>query len=189
MKNLILNSWRFVFFIALISMTSSCLDEGTTKEPIPWIEGEGTVSATNVALDFNGLLVWKSASEIHSFYATIKDRVVEGTFEVYNFDPEGNPVSDAQGVIDGIVFEQDCLTARITGKITSGSDPTYLGLYAVWTVMDNGTDINETTDIRYPTDFETAKYHRDGGLSLDWFGFTSFFSAEDKVQLQSKGCD
>ncbi|MEB2780407.1 hypothetical protein U3A58_08370 [Algoriphagus sp. C2-6-M1] len=188
MKKLILNSWRFVFFIILISATSSCLED-KFSEPIPWIEGEGTVSATNVSLDFNGLLIWKSSTEVHSYYAKIKDKVVEGTFEVYNFDIEGKPVSDAQGDIESIVFERDCKTARITGIITKGSDPTYLGLYAVWTVIANGSDINETSDIRYPVDPETAKYHRDGGLSMKWYGFTSFFSANNKVKLQSKGCN
>lgn len=188
MNNLRLNSLRFGVFAILIGLTTSCFEE-EEKPPIPWIENEGTVMASNVFLDFNGLLIWKSATEKHSYYAKIKDRVVEGTFEVYNFDLEGEPVSDAQGEIESIVFEQDCKTARITGIITKGSDPTYLGLYAVWTVIDNGSNINETSDIRYPIDPETAKYHRDGGLSLDWYGFTSYFSAENKVQLQSKGCD
>lgn len=183
-----LNSWRFGFFIILIGLATSCIEK-EEKPPIPWIENEGTVMATDVFLDFDGLLVWKSATEKHSYFAKIKDKKVEGTFEVYNFDTEGNPVSDAQGEIESIVFEQNCTTARITGIITAGSDPTYLGLYAVWTVVDNGSTINETTDIRYPVDPETAKYHRDGGLSLKWYGFTSNFSASNKVQLQSKGCN
>lgn len=188
MNNSIFTGLRFVFFLIVIGLTTSCYEDEPAP-PIPWIEGEGTLSATNVALDFNGLLVWKSATEIHSYSAKIKDRVVEGTFEVYNFDVAGDPVSDAQGTIIGIAFEQDCKTARISGKITSGSDPTYLGKYAVWTVVDNGSTINESTDIRYPTDSETAKYHLDGGLALDWYGFPSYFSAKNKVQLQSKGCN
>lgn len=188
MRNLRITSWRFAFFIALTGLSTSCYEDDPIP-PIPWIEGEGTISATNVNLDFNGLLVWKSATETHSYTAKIKDRVVEGTFEVYNWDPEGNPVSDAKGTINGIAFEQDCKTVRISGIITSGSDPTFLGMYAVWTAVANGSTINETTDIRYPTDAETAKYHRDGGLDLEWYGFTSYFSAQNKSKLQSKGCN
>lgn len=181
-------SWRLGVFVILMGLTSSCYEDETTLEPINWIEGEGTLSATNVSLDFNGMLVWKSATEIHSYYVKIKDKVVEGTFEVYNFDVDGDPVSDAQGTIDGIVFERDCKTARITGTITSGSDPAFIGLYAVWTVIDNGSSINETSDIRYPIDAETAKYHRDGGLSLAWYGFPAYLPTNNKVKLQSKGC-
>ncbi|MFN3996255.1 MAG: hypothetical protein ACK4HU_00440 [Algoriphagus sp.] len=148
----------------LIGLTSSCLDENA--KTFPWIEGEGTVQATNVSLDFDGKLLYKSSSEVHSYYAKIKDKVVEGTFEVYNFDLQGKSVSDAQGEVDSIVFEKDCKTARITGIITKGSDPTFIGKYAVWTVLDNGSTINQTSDIRYPVDVESAKYHLDGGLSL-----------------------
>ncbi len=189
-SNLKFSDCRYFVFILLVGLLSSCFEEDASIEPIlPWIEGEGSVQATNVDLDFGGLLLYKSATEIHSYNAEIKDKIVKGTFEVYNFDLDGKPVSDAQGEIDGIVFDPDCKTARITGVITSGSDDTYLGLYAVWTVIDNQPAVNETTDIRYPTDAETAKYHRDVGLSLEWYGFKSYFPTNNQVNLQSKGCD
>ncbi|HSF56012.1 MAG TPA: hypothetical protein VLA71_19810 [Algoriphagus sp.] len=183
------NSCLFSFFILLMSLTTSCAEDDSSINPIlTWIDGEGSIQATDVFLDFQDMLVYKSATEIHSYNASIKDKIVEGTFEVYNFDREGNPVSDAQGKIESIVFEEDCKTARITGIITTASDPEFLELYAVWTVIDNGAGLNETTDIRYPIDPETAKYHRDAGLSLEWYSFKSYFSAEGKVHLESKGC-
>lgn len=182
-------SWRFPVLFILFTLASSCSEEDTSINPIlTWLDGEGTVEASEVFLDFKGTH-YRSATEIHSYTASIKDRVVGGTFEVYNFDTNGNPVSDAKGDVETIVFEENCMTVRITGIITSGSDPAYLGKHAVWTVLDNGSNINETTDIRYPVDPATAKYHCDVGLTLEWFSFKSLFPAGGKVKVQSKDCN
>lgn len=182
------SNFKILVFASLAILFASCsLEDTSVDTPKTWLDGVGTAQATGVFLDFNGTN-YKSATEAHSYSAKIKDRVIEGSFEVYNFGLEGEPVSDAKGEVICIVFEDDCKTARITGIITSGSDPTFPGLYAIWTVVDNGMDINGTTDIRYPLDEATAKYHCEVGVSLDWYNFDSYFSCEGKVQVRSKNC-
>lgn len=178
-----------VLFFALVFLISGCSTEDTAIDPKKsWIDGEGTAEASDVSFNFKYTL-FRSDTENYSFNASIKNKVIEGTFEVFNYDRNGISVSDAKGNITCIVFEEDCKTARITGIITSGSDPEFLGLYAVWTVVDDGLDLNETTDIRYPIDEATAKYHCEEGLTLDWFNMESMFSAGGKVKVESKDCN
>jgi hypothetical protein len=181
-------NFKIIAFSTLITLLASCSFEDVS--PIPpksWLDGTGTAQADEVFLDFKNML-YKSATEVHSYRAEIKDQRVEGTFEVYNFDKNGGPVSDAKGQVICIAFEEDCKTARITGVITSGSDPAFAGLYAIWTVVDNGMDINETTDIRYPIDQATADYHCEVGVPLEWYNFDSYFSCEGKVQVRALDC-
>ncbi|MBN7812005.1 hypothetical protein J0A68_13720 [Algoriphagus sp. H41] len=173
---------------ALAIFAFGCSLEDTSLTPdIPWIDKEGTAKAVDVFLDFQGMQ-YKSATEIHSYNGRLKNRVVDGTFEVYNFGVEGEPVSHAKGEIICIAFAEDCKTARITGVITSGSDPTYPGYYAIWTVVDDGMGINETTDIRYPIDEATANYHCEVGVSLEWYNFEKYFDCGGKAQVRPSEC-
>lgn len=172
----------------LISLLGCNSEEVEPIKPESWIDDEGSAMANDVFIKFNGTH-YKSATEIHSYSASIKNRVVEGRFEVYNFGLQGEPVSDVQGDVICIVFEDDCKTARVIGIITSGSDPAYLDDYAIWTVVDDGMNINETTDIRYPVDKATADYHCSAGVSLEWFDFDSYFSCDGKAQVRSKNCN
>lgn len=182
-------SWRFSYLFILLILSASCSEEDTSLDDGNyWKDGEGSLEAFDVFIDFKGTN-YKSSTEIHSYQGSVVNKMVVGSFEVYNFDSEGNDVSDAQGDILSISFEKDCITARLTGIITSGSDPEYLGKYAVWTVLDNGSTINESTDIRYPVGKETADYHREGGLDLEWYNLKSYFACNGKVKLNSKNCD
>jgi len=175
------------FFTLIILLTSCSFEDTSPTPPKSWLDGRGTARADGVFLDFKDML-YKSATEIHSYDAEIKNQRVNGAFVVHNFDKDGGPVSDAKGEVICIVFEEDCKTARITGVITSGSDPTFIGLYAIWTVLDNGMGLNETTDIRYPIDQATADYHCNVGVPLEWYNFDSYFSSEGKVQVRSLDC-
>lgn len=182
-------SCRFPLLFMLLVFSASCSDEDISiNDSDYWKDGEGTLEAFDVFIDFQGTN-YKSSTEIHSYKASVENKVVEGTFEVYNFDAEGNDVSDAQGDILSISFEKNCIKARVVGIITSGSDPEYLGKYAVWTVLDDGSTVNESTDIRYPVSKETADYHKVGGLDLEWYNLKSYFSCNGKVKLNSEKCD
>lgn len=159
----------------------------TSVEPIkPLVEQEGTAEAAEVSLDFEHVL-FKSAKEVHSYSVALKDGVASGTFEVYNFDVDGQSVSDAHGDVICMVFEEDCKTVRFIGKITSGSDTAYPGKYAVWTVVDDG-QVTQTTDLRYPVDEASATHHCEVGLDFSWYGLKSYFPTE-KLEIVSKSCN
>lgn len=193
MKLLKPNTWSTAFCCFLIVLISGCALEEDSQNPTSgkstktWKDGVGSAEAENVTLQFKNIN-FKSASELHSYQASIKDRVVNGTFEVHNFDVEGKPVSDAKGDVICMVFEEDCKTVRMTGIITSGSDPVFIGFYAVWTAVDIGTGNDKTTDIRYPVDQETANFHCETGWTIARFGFKSFLSTPGIVKVESKDC-
>lgn len=193
MKLLKLISWKTAFCWLLIVLVSGCsVDDDSQnppsgKPPKTWKDGVGSAMAENVTLKFENIN-FKSASELHFYQASIKDKVVEGTFEVHNYDLEGKPVSDAKGDVICIVFGKDCKTVRITGIITSGSDPVFTGFYAIWTAVDNGVGNDRTTDIRYPVDQATANFHCETGWTLERFGFKSFLSTPGIIKVESQGC-
>lgn len=193
MELLKLNSWRTAFYCFLIILVSGCSVDEDSQPPTSgkstknWKDGVGSAVAENVTLKFKNIN-FKSASELHFYKASIKDRVVEGTFEVQNFDLEGKPVSDAKGDVICIVFGEDCKTVRMTGIITAGSDPVFIGFYAIWTAMDIGEGTDKTTDIRYPVDQTTANFHCETGWTIERFGFKSFLSTPGIVKVESKDC-
>lgn len=193
MELLKLISWKTTYCWLLIILITGCSPDEDSQNPLPtkpaksWKDGVGSAVAENVRLEFE-TINFKSASELHFYDASIKDKVVKGTFEVHNFDINGKPISDAKGDVICIVFEEDCKTVRMTGIITAGSDPVFVGFYAIWTAVDNGVGNDKTTDIRYPVDQVNANNHCETGWDLMKFGFKSYLSTPGTVKVESKDC-
>lgn len=153
-----------------------------------WLPGEGWAKAYDVTLEFEEGSIFGAGSELHTYKATIKDGVVEGTFEVYNWDGEGEPTTWVKGDVTCIVFEEDCSTVRMVGLITDGSDEDYIGLYAAWISVDNGVGNDVTTDLRYALNPAQANYHCLVGYTPAQFSLPELLETSGNVKVKSMDC-
>lgn len=217
MKNSILNKWSSAFFFSILILVSSCSLEDSSQAPdltnetartlkptisapsdyIPgdinarknWTPGEGWAKTFNNTLIFEEGGLFAAGTEIHSYSATLKAGVLSGTFEVENFDEEGELASSAKGDVICMVFEEDCKTVRMTGIITEASDGVTVGNYAVWIAEDNGNGLDATTDLRYNLSQGSADFHCEIGFSRAAFGPGAFFEEiEGNVKVKSMDC-
>lgn len=153
-----------------------------------WLPGEGWAKAYDVPLEFDPEGIFGGGSELHSYKATIKDGVVEGTFEVYNWDEEGEPSTWALGDVTCIIFEEDCMTVRMTGVITEASDEVLVGRYAAWIAVDYGDGMDVTTDLRYNLSEGQANYHCFIGYTPEEFGLDELLETSGNVKVKSMDC-
>lgn len=216
MKNFKKNNVAFILiFFQLILVTACHLDDentslkptdetGFSKPDLPVPEegkkdptsgentalvGDGWAIAKDIPLSFGAETIFGESSEVHSYKATVINGVVGGSFEAFNYDKNGVMRKDAKGKVTCVVFQKDCKTVRMTGIITESTDPFYIGKYAIWTVVDNGDELDQTTDLRYGVPEATALYHCSNGYSLDYFSEGLFLTTEGDIKVECKACD
>ncbi|WP_296705854.1 hypothetical protein [Algoriphagus sp.] len=217
MKNTILNKWSSAFFFSILILVSSCsLDDsvqapdlssgtetilkpnmkvpndyipGNTNARKNWMPGEGWAKAYNIDLTVESGENIDPQTETHSYNATLKAGEISGTFEVVNYDMEGELLASAKGEVLCMVFEEDCKTVRMTGVITEASTESLVGRYAIWLAEDNGNGLDATTDIRYNQPKSSADYHCEIGFTPAQFGQGLFFEEiEGNVKVKSMDC-
>lgn len=166
---------RAVLLLALLS-SAACGGElagpadaggGLTLSATP--QAVGSVVSGDVQID--DLAAFGEEWERHTYHAeTLTNRnQARGSFRV-RIRWLGNFAEDfAAGRVVCLVVEPDGRTARLAGVIEETSIPGFVGLGAVWTVVDQGLAGDQTTDIAFAVSLATAMYHCRTGFGTGEF--------------------
>jgi hypothetical protein len=215
MKKLNFKFWSSAFLFFIMILVSSCnLEESAqapdlTNEissfkkpgiPVPsdyiagdnyasrkWMKGEGWVKARNIPYILESI----STFETQSYDATLKGGKLTGMFEVVNRNSSGVLEAWASGNVICMVFEEDCKTVRLVGKITKTNVNDFVGRYAIWIAEDNGAGLDATTDIRWGISENSANYHCEIGFTKEDFsidGENLFIPTNGNIKVKSMDC-